>query len=28
VRVETLGSLYWGARYLGARRINNSAITN
>ena len=28
VRVETLGSAYWGARYLGARRITSSAITN
>jgi cell wall-associated NlpC family hydrolase len=25
VRVETLGSSYWGARYVGARRITNSA---
>jgi cell wall-associated NlpC family hydrolase len=28
VRVETLGSSYWGARYLGARRVANSVITN
>lgn len=28
VRVETLGSSYWGARYIGARRVASSAITN
>jgi cell wall-associated NlpC family hydrolase len=28
VRVETLGSSYWGSRYVGARRINSSAISN
>ena len=26
VRVETLGSSYWGSRYVGARRINPSKI--
>ncbi len=25
IRVETLGSSYWGSRYIGARRINASA---
>jgi cell wall-associated NlpC family hydrolase len=24
VRIETLGSAYWGARYIGARRISRS----
>jgi cell wall-associated NlpC family hydrolase len=28
VRVETLGSSYWGSRYVGARRISTSTITN
>lgn len=27
VRTETLGSAYWGARYLGARRITPSPLT-
>jgi cell wall-associated NlpC family hydrolase len=27
VRVETLGSSYWGARYVGARRITPSSLT-
>lgn len=27
VRTETLGSSYWGARYLGARRISPSSLT-
>ena len=28
VRVETLGSIYWGARYVGARRVTRSSTTN
>ena len=28
VRVETLGSSYWGARYVGARRISASSTSN
>jgi cell wall-associated NlpC family hydrolase len=28
VRVEALSSAYWGSRYVGARRITNTAITN
>ena len=28
VRVETLGSTYWGARYVGARRVTRSSTTN
>jgi cell wall-associated NlpC family hydrolase len=28
VRVETLDSSYWGARYVGARRINASSTSN
>lgn len=28
VRVEMLSSSYWGSRYVGARRIRNSANTN
>ena len=27
VRIETLGSAYWGARYVGARRISASSLT-
>ena len=27
VRIETLGSAYWGARYVGARRISPSSLT-
>jgi cell wall-associated NlpC family hydrolase len=27
VRIETLGSSYWGARYVGARRISPSPLT-
>jgi cell wall-associated NlpC family hydrolase len=27
VRIETLGSAYWGARYIGARRISRSSLT-
>ena len=27
VRIETLGSAYWGSRYLGARRITPSSLT-
>ena len=27
VRIETLGSSYWGARYVGARRISPSSLT-
>jgi cell wall-associated NlpC family hydrolase len=27
VRIETLGSSYWGARYVGARRIKPSSLT-
>ena len=27
VRIETLGSAYWGSRYVGARRITPSALT-
>lgn len=28
VRVETLGSSYWGARYMGARRVTTSSTGN
>jgi cell wall-associated NlpC family hydrolase len=28
VRIETLGANYWGARYVGARRITSSTISN
>jgi hypothetical protein len=28
VRVEALTSSYWGARYIGARRINKPATSN
>jgi cell wall-associated NlpC family hydrolase len=27
VRIETLGSSYWGSRYVGARRISPSSLT-
>jgi cell wall-associated NlpC family hydrolase len=27
VRIETLGSTYWGSRYIGARRITPSSLT-
>jgi cell wall-associated NlpC family hydrolase len=27
VRIETLGSAYWGSRYLGARRVTPSSLT-
>ena len=27
VRIETLGSAYWGARYVGARRISSPSLT-
>jgi cell wall-associated NlpC family hydrolase len=27
VRIETLGSAYWGTRYVGARRISPSSLT-
>jgi cell wall-associated NlpC family hydrolase len=27
VRIETLGSSYWGARYIGARRVTPSSVT-
>ena len=27
VRIETLGSAYWGSRYVGARRISPSSLT-
>lgn len=27
VRIETLGSAYWGARYVGARRISPSSLS-
>ena len=27
VRIETLGSAYWGSRYLGARRITPASLT-
>ncbi len=27
VRIEALGSSYWGARYVGARRITPSSLT-
>jgi cell wall-associated NlpC family hydrolase len=28
VRVETLGSAYWGARYVGARRVTPSSVSD
>ena len=28
VRIESLGSSYWGGRYVGARRITASAVSN
>jgi cell wall-associated NlpC family hydrolase len=28
VRVETLSSNYWGSRYVGARRVTSTTITN
>ena len=28
VRIETLGSAYWGSRYVGARRVNPAAFAN
>ena len=27
VRIETLGSSYWGSRYIGARRVTPSSVT-